>query len=169
MATRTDYSQLVTPRRAFDWAVRRKRFDTSSSALRASPISSVGKARVNWLFSRLSLMSSAAYIPLRTVQAFIPAGTTMPSADSSRPVRIDHSILSLAAKTNERSPEVSSTAFSARPPDLHPAPLMDMDFANPCSLVRNGLPHIWFLSIGPRLCSTLPSDPASRRRPCASL
>ena len=28
---------------------------------------------------------------------------------------------------------------------------------------------IRFLSIGPRLCSTLPSDPASRRRPCASL
>ena len=28
---------------------------------------------------------------------------------------------------------------------------------------------IRFLSIGTRLCSTLPSDPASRRRPCASL
>jgi hypothetical protein len=73
--------------------------------------------------SRLSLMSSAAYWPLllpcsrRTVQAFIPAGTTMPSADSSRPVGMDHSILSLAAKTGERPPEVSSTAVSARPPD----------------------------------------------------
>jgi len=161
-ATSADFSQLGTPRRAFDWAVRRKRFDTSSSVLRASPISSVGKARFNWSFSRLSLMSSAAYLPLRTVQAFIPSGTTMPSADSSRPVRIDHSILSLAAKTNERSPEVSSTAFSARPPDLHPAPLMDMDFVKTSSLVRNGLPHIWFLFIGPRLCSTLPSDPTSR-------
>ena len=169
MATRTDCSQLVTSRRAFDCAVRRKRFDTSSSALRASPISSVGKARVNWLFSRLSLMSSAAYIPLRTVQAFIPAGTTMPSADSSRPLWMDHSILSLAIKTNERPPEVSSTAFSARPPDLHPGPLMDRDFVKTSSLVRHGLPHIWFLFIGPRLCSTLPSDPASRRRPCASL
>ncbi len=161
-ATRRDFSLLVTPRRAFDWAVRRKRFDTSSSVLRASPISSVGKARVNWSFSRLSLMSSAVYLPLRTVQAFIPAGTTMPSADSSPPVRIDHSILSLAAKTDERSPEVSSTAFSARPPDLHPAPLMDMDFVKTSSLVRPGLPQIWFLFIGPRLCSTLPSDPTSR-------
>jgi hypothetical protein len=28
---------------------------------------------------------------------------------------------------------------------------------------------IRFLSIGPQFCSTLPSDPASRRRPCASL
>ena len=46
---------------------------------------------------------------------------------------------------------------------------MTMDFAVHCSLVRPGRPHIRFLSIGSRLCSTLPSDPASRRRPCASL
>jgi hypothetical protein len=137
LAARTDCSHLITSRRAFDCAVRRKRFDTSSSALRASPISSVGKARVNWLFSRLSLMSSAAYIPLRTVQAFIPTGTTMPSADSSRPVRTNHSVLSLGAKTDERPPEVSSTAFSARPPDLHPVPLMDRDFVKTSPLVRH--------------------------------
>jgi len=86
----------------------------------------------------------------------------MPSADSSHPVRTNHSALRLAAKTNERSPEVSSTAFSARPPDLPPMPLMDMDFVIPCSLVRHRLPRIWFLSIGPRLGSTLPSDPTSR-------
>src|ERR1035437_5573040 len=30
-------------------------------------------------------------------------------------------------------------------------------------------PSIRFLSIGSHVCSTLPSDPASRRRPCASL
>jgi hypothetical protein len=30
-------------------------------------------------------------------------------------------------------------------------------------------PQIRFLYIGSRFCSTLPSDPASRRRPCASL
>jgi hypothetical protein len=33
-----------------------------------------------------------------------------------------------------------------------------------CSLVRLGRPRIRFLSIGPRLCSTLPSDPTSRKR-----
>src|SRR5947209_15647948 len=49
-----------------------------------------------------------------------------------------------------------------------------------CALDRNGLcdpwparptltPQIRFLYIGSRFCSTLPSDPASRRRPCASL
>ena len=147
--TRRDFSQLITSRRAFDCAVRRKRFDTSSSALRASPISSVGKARVNWLFSHLSLMSSAADSPLllpcscRTVQAFIPPGTTMPSADSSRPVWMNHSILSLAVKTDERPPKVSSTAFSERPPDLQPAPLMETDFANPGSDTRKQIEEIF--------------------------
>ena len=49
-----------------------------------------------------------------------------------------------------------------------------------CVLARYGLrdhwparptltPPIRFLYIGSRICSTLPSDPASRRRPCASL
>ncbi len=49
-----------------------------------------------------------------------------------------------------------------------------------CVLEGNGLrdhrparptltPPIRFLSIGSHFCSTLPSDPASRRRPCASL
>src|SRR6267378_5821883 len=31
------------------------------------------------------------------------------------------------------------------------------------------LPRIQFLFIGSRFCSTLPSEPASRRRPCALL
>jgi hypothetical protein len=47
--------------------------------------------------------------------------------------------------------------------------LMDMGFAVSCQLARRRMPPIRFLFIGSRLCSTLPSDPASRRRPCASL
>jgi hypothetical protein len=93
----------------------------------------------------------------------------MPSADFCRPVRADRSSLSLDSETNGRSPEVSSTAFSAQPPDLQPVPLMDMGFAITCPLAPHRMPPIRFLSIGSRLCSTLPSDPASRRRPCASL
>jgi hypothetical protein len=50
------------------------------------------------------------------------------------------------------------------PPDLPPRPLMVADFAIIGSLVQPGRPRIRFLSIGPRLCSTLPSDPASRRQ-----
>ena len=43
--------------------------------------------------------------------------------------------------TPDRSPGVSPAAFLAHPPDLQPWPLMDMDFAIPCPLVRPSLPH----------------------------
>ena len=46
---------------------------------------------------------------------------------------------------------------------------MDMDFGIIGPLVRPELPRIRFLSVRSRLCSTLPSDPASRRRPGAQL
>jgi hypothetical protein len=46
---------------------------------------------------------------------------------------------------------------------------MDGDFAIHRSLVQTVLPRIRFLFIGSWFCSTLPSDAASRRRPCASL
>src|SRR5262249_47938680 len=46
---------------------------------------------------------------------------------------------------------------------------MDVDFAVSRPLVRPGLPHIRFLFVRSRICSTLLSDPASRRRPCALL
>jgi hypothetical protein len=46
---------------------------------------------------------------------------------------------------------------------------MDMGFAVIGPLARCRMPVIGFLFIGSRLCSTLLSDPASRRRPCASL
>jgi hypothetical protein len=93
----------------------------------------------------------------------------MPSAVFCAVVRSPYDDLSPESGTQRRSPEVRPTAFAARPPDLPPRPLMVADFAIIGSLVQPGRPRIRFLSIGPRLCSTLPSDPASRRRPCASL
>src|ERR1022692_3958684 len=93
----------------------------------------------------------------------------MPAADFCPTVRVDRSTLSPDSGTWNRSPEVSSTAFNAQPPNLQPALLMDVDFATICPLVQRRMPRIRFLSIGSRLCSTLLSDPASRRRPCASL
>ena len=93
----------------------------------------------------------------------------MPSADFCTGVKEPCGSLSLVTETRRRPPEVSSTAFPAHPPDLHPRPLMDEDFAVRCPLVRPGLPRIRFLFVGSRFCSTLLSDPASRRRPCASL
>jgi hypothetical protein len=93
----------------------------------------------------------------------------MPSADFCTGVREPHGPLSPVSRTRCRPPEVSPTAFAAHPPDLQPGPLMDKDFAVSRPLVRPGLPRIRFLFVGSRFRSTLPSDPASRRRPCASL
>ncbi len=72
-------------------------------------------------------------------------------------------------RTRCRSLGVSPTAFIAHPPDLQPWPLMDMDFATSCPLVRPALPHIRFLFFGSRLCSMLPPDSPSRFCPCALL
>src|SRR6202008_3012739 len=48
-------------------------------------------------------------------------------------------------------------------------PLMDVGFAISCSLARLRRPQIQFLSIGPRVCSSLLSDLASQFSPCALL
>src|SRR5271167_3358675 len=93
----------------------------------------------------------------------------MPSADFCRPVRMNRFILSRVFTTNARSPEVSSTAFRAQPPNLQPAPLMDMGFVVICQLAQRRMPLIRFLYIGSYVCSTLLSDPPSPERPCASL
>jgi len=61
--------------------------------------------------------------------------------------------------TCRRSPEVSSTAFDAPPPDLPPVHWTDMGFAILGSLARHRRPHIRFWFIGSRLCSTLLSRP----------
>ena len=45
------------------------------------------------------------------------------------------------SETQHRSPEVRSTAFTARPPNLPPRSLMTVDFAISCSLVRPGRPR----------------------------
>src|SRR5256885_6488182 len=93
----------------------------------------------------------------------------MPVADCCCTVRADRSTLSHVSVTCSSSPEVSSLAFHAQPPDLPPVPLMDVGFAIIGSLARHRRPQIQFLSIGSRVFSTLLSDLASRRRPCASL
>ena len=78
-------------------------------------------------------------------------------------------ILSHDSVTCSRSPQVSSIAFHAQPPDLPPVPLMDVGFAILCSLARHRRPPIQFLSIASRVCSALLSDLALRPGPSASL
>ncbi len=137
---------------------------TSGRTLRSQP--------TGWFLCRLPSMSRAAYSPLplpslqRTVWAFVRA---TPAADFCRPVRMNHSTLSPDSRTDRRSPEVSSTAFRTQPPDLQPAPLMDMGFAVIGQFARHRMPHIRFLYIGWHVCCTLLSDPVSQGRPCASL
>jgi len=63
-----------------------------------------------------------------------PKVITMPSADFCCLFKSDHSSFSRESATSNRSPEVSSTAFRALPPDLQPAPLMDMGFVVDCQL-----------------------------------
>ena len=113
----------------------------SAPALRASPVAPVRKVISSSVFCRMARARS----PLRLRRDHEPCGPLSPMS-----------------RTRRRSPEVRPTAFNARPPDLPPRPLMAVDFAITCSLVRPGRPRY-------RLCSALPSDPASRRRPCASL
>jgi len=133
-------------------------------------LSSPGKLSRSWLAGAWPRMRAAHYC---SRSRFRPSsqgvGTTMPSADFYRPIRIDHSLLSLDFETNGRSPEVSSTAFRTQPPNLQPVPLMDMGFAIISPLARHRMPQIRFLYIGSYVCSTLLSDLASRRRRCASL
>jgi hypothetical protein len=96
----------------------------------------------------------------------------LPSADFCGTVRMNRFFLSHDFVTCRRSPEVSSTAFRAQPPDLPPVRLMDMGFVVICLLARHRRPPIRFLFIGSHLCSALLSGLASRRvlfHPCASL
>ena len=69
------------------------------------------------------------------------AWPTMPSADFCAAVRSPHGSLSSEIGTRRRPPQVSSIAFPAPLPDLQPWPLMDMDFAISCPLVRPRMPR----------------------------
>jgi hypothetical protein len=90
-------------------------------------------------------MAGARSPRLRVLPTFRPsverAPPTMPSADFCVAVRASYDDLSPESGTQRRPPEVRPTAFTARPPDLPPRPLMTMDFAITCSLVRPGRPR----------------------------
>lgn len=93
----------------------------------------------------------------------------MPSADSCPPVSAPYGTLSSEYRTPDRPPGVSSAAFTTHLPNLPPRLLMVMAFAINGLLRQPGRPHIGFLFVRSWFCSTPPSDPASRRHPCASL
>ena len=144
----------------------------------ASPRPGIGKSNVNWNGGRGVVMISPSYLPFPSTPCRDRSGLqpperpTTPSADFCIAVREPYGSLSpsgFPGGTGCRSPGVSPAAFLAHPPDLQPWPLMDMDFATSCPLVRPSLPRIRLLFVRSRFRSTLPSDGPSRFRPCASL
>ena len=113
----------------------------SRGASRLHPFPSLRKP-VIWIFGRMADSRSPR---LSVLPSFRPSAKlvppTKPSADFCAAVRPLCSDLSPESGTQRRSPEVRSTAFAARPPDLPPRPLMTLDFAIACSLVRPGRPR----------------------------
>jgi hypothetical protein len=94
------------------------------------------------VFSRMADAISLHLLVTSSVQAFSETRSpNMPSADFCAAVRTPHDDLSPVAGTLRRSPEVRSTAFTVRPPNLPPRSLMTVDFAISCSLVRPGRPR----------------------------
>src|SRR6516164_4727312 len=80
------------------------------------------------------------------------------------------SAVSVAAMaTRDRSPGVSSIAFDAQPPDLRFAPLMDMDFAIRCPLVRCLRLVSGFCPSARTFASRFLQTPPRGDSPCASL
>src|SRR5204862_5609270 len=71
--------------------------------------------------------------------------------------------------TRGRSPGVSSIAFGAQPPDLRFAPLMEMDFATRCPLVRRLRLVSGSCSSARTFASRFLQTPPRGDSPCASL
>ena len=131
---------------------------SSLLASRASPAGKDEKSSSPWTFCRLSFLRFMSYLPLLLVPAFghrsrLSLSVSPPFGSECLTSFADsHDLLclmltsalrsgglsttSVAEATPSRSPGVSSTAFRAQSPNLRFAPLMDMDFAVSCPLVR---------------------------------
>jgi hypothetical protein len=113
----------------------------SAPALGASPVAPACKVISSSVFCRMARARSPFYSPFHRSGLRRITPPTMPSADFCVVVRSPCDDLSPESGTQRRSPEVRPTAFAARPPDLPPRPLMAVDFAINCSLVRPGRPR----------------------------
>jgi hypothetical protein len=113
----------------------------SSGASGLHPFPSLQKP-VTWLFGRMAGSRSPcpSVLPSFRPSAKLVPPTT-PSADFCVVVRPPHDDISPDSGTQRRPPEVRSTAFTARPPNLPPRTLIVVDFAIGCSLVRPGRPR----------------------------
>src|SRR5712671_6691827 len=154
---------------------------SSPPACRASPVGADEKSSLNWIFSRLSLSRFMSYLPLLSFHRFrfglsvdstfrrrsaslaLPTTwPTMPSADFCPAVRPPYGALSRRSDTEQ----ISWGKLSRLPCTVAGSTLRILD--------GYGLRGKWparptlapctrFLSIDSHICSTLPSDLASRR------
>ena len=130
-------------------------------SFRASPYPPLASsAEADWLAH--DRHEFRALLPTITVRAFTTRVANMPSADFCCEIKAPCDAFSHDFATHSRSPGVSSTAFRTQPPNLQPAPLIDMGFAVIGQLARRRMPQIRFLYIGSHVCSTLPPNPTSR-------
>ena len=84
----------------------------------------------------MAIQENHALLVTITVWAFVACATNMPAADFYCGIKVPCDTFSHHSVTRSRSPEVSSTAFRASPPNLRFAPLMEVGFAKPGPLAR---------------------------------
>jgi hypothetical protein len=148
------------------------------AVLRASPFPADPKASSSSIFCRMTRSRHPLLLTASNVRAFgrlvpfllCPLLTPTPR---SRTLRYAQSRLRDATQVSRgkfnRLPRAPAGSTVPAPCLRSGKLLMAVDFAVHGPLVRPGRPHIRFLFVGPRVCSTLPLDPASRRRRCALL
>jgi len=112
----------------------------------------------------MTIQENRGLLATITVRAFLTRVSTSPFADFCRRIRTSCPTLSHDSVTDGRSPEVSSTAFRAPPPNLRFAPLMDMGFAKPGPLAQRSRLLFGFCpsarTFAPRFLQTPPRDDA---------
>src|SRR5579863_3184936 len=129
-------------RRAFDVGSRRAGFSLSGGGASGFTRCAAARAQLSLCLLLHRLREIAALLASSTVQAFGGAPRLLcPLLTSAlRSRRLATPSVPLPGQ-QRRPPEVRTTAFAARLPDLPPRPLMAVDFAITCSLVRPGRPR----------------------------
>src|ERR1700733_735023 len=174
-------SQTASIRYAVDAGFLGSEVAMTTSASRAirrgvSPRPGVGKSNSSWDGGRFVVMKRPSYLPFPSTpcgdrSGLRPPKRPTPSADFCTAVRAPCGALSPLGYPRGHDADLwgKPRSLPRTPPDLRSRPLMDMDFATSCPLVRPVLPRIRLLFVRSRFRSTLPSDGPSRFRPCASL
>jgi hypothetical protein len=113
---------------------------------------------------RMAVQENRALLFTITVWAFVACATNMSAADFCGAIKAPCDAFSHHSVTRSRSPEVSSTAFRAPPPNLRFASLMEMGFAITGPLARRSRLLSGFCpsarTFAPRFLQTPPHDDA---------